>query len=42
VFREPKLPMTRNKLIAGVTTMAKRDITPTDAPIHALMPISPL
>jgi hypothetical protein len=42
VFRGPKLPKTHNKLIIGTTTVMKRDITSTDAPIHALMPISPL
>jgi hypothetical protein len=42
VFRGPKLPKTHSKLIVGATTVVKRDITPTDAPIHALMPISPL
>jgi hypothetical protein len=40
VFRGPKLPMTRSKLIVGATTMVKRDIMPTDAPIHALVSIS--
>jgi hypothetical protein len=38
VFRGPKLPKTRNKLIVGATIVVKRDITPIDAPIHALMP----
>jgi hypothetical protein len=42
VFRGPKLPKTRSKLFVGATTMVKRDITPTEAPIHALMLISPL
>jgi hypothetical protein len=42
VFREPKLPKTRSKLIVGATTMVKKDITPTDAPIHTLVPISSL
>jgi hypothetical protein len=42
VFRGPKLPKTCNKLIVGATTVVKRDITPTDAPIHALVLISPL
>jgi hypothetical protein len=42
VFRGPKLPKTRNKLIIGATTVVKRDVTPADAPIHALVPISPL
>jgi hypothetical protein len=32
VFREPKLPKTRNKLIVGAITMVNRDITPIDAP----------
>jgi hypothetical protein len=40
VFRGPKLPKTHNKLIVSATTMVKRDITPTDAPFHALVPIS--
>jgi hypothetical protein len=40
VFRGPKLPKTRNKLIIGATTVVKRDITPTDAPIRMLVPIS--
>jgi hypothetical protein len=35
VFRGPKLPKTRYKLIVGATTVERRDITPTDAPIHA-------
>jgi hypothetical protein len=42
VFRGPKLPKTRDKLIVGATTMVKRDIMPTDAPMRALMLISPL
>jgi hypothetical protein len=42
VFREPKLPKTRSKLIVDATTVVKRDITPTDALIRALVPISPL
>jgi hypothetical protein len=42
VFRGPKLPKTNSKLIIGATTMVKRDIMPTDAPIHALMLICPL
>jgi hypothetical protein len=42
MFRGPKLPKTRCKLIVGATTVVKRDITPTDALIHALMLISPL
>jgi hypothetical protein len=29
-------------LIVGATIMVKGDITPTDAPIHALVLISPL
>jgi hypothetical protein len=32
----------RNKPIVGAITVVKRDITSTDAPIHALMIISPL
>jgi hypothetical protein len=42
VFRGPKLPRTHSKLIIGATTVVKKDITLTDAPIHALVPISPL
>jgi hypothetical protein len=42
VFRELKLPKTRSKLIIGATIVEKRDITPTDAPIHALVPFNPL
>ena len=42
MFREPKLPKTRSKLIIGATIVMKRDIMPIDAPIHALVPISPL
>jgi hypothetical protein len=42
VFRGPKLPKTRSKLIVGATTVVKFNIMPTDAPIYALMPISPL
>jgi hypothetical protein len=37
VFKGSKLPKTCSKLIIGATTVVKRDITPTDAPIHALM-----
>jgi hypothetical protein len=40
VFRESKLPKTRNKLIVGVITVVNRDITPIDAPIHGLVSIS--
>jgi hypothetical protein len=40
VFREPKIPKTRNKLIVGAIIVVNRDITPIDAPIHALMSIS--
>jgi hypothetical protein len=40
VFRGPKLPKTRSKLIVGATIVVKRDITPTEAPIRALVPIS--
>jgi hypothetical protein len=36
------LPKTRNKLIIGTTTVVKRAITSTDAPIHALVSISSL
>jgi hypothetical protein len=42
VFRGPKLPKTHSKLIVGATIVVKRDIMPTDAPIRALVPISPL
>jgi hypothetical protein len=42
VFRGPKLPKTHSKLIVGGTTVVKKDIMPTDAPIHALVSISPL
>jgi hypothetical protein len=40
VFRGPKLPKAHIKLIVGATTMVKREITPTDAPIdtHANQP----
>jgi hypothetical protein len=37
VFGGPKLHKTRCKLIIGATTVEKRDIMPTDAPIHALV-----
>jgi hypothetical protein len=40
VFREPKLPKTRNKLTVGAITVVNRDITPINAPIHALVSIS--
>jgi hypothetical protein len=39
VFREPKLPKTRNKLTVSAITMVNRDIMPIDAPIHTLMSI---
>jgi hypothetical protein len=42
VFRGPKLPKTHRMRIVGATIVVKRDITPTDAPIHAPMLISPL
>jgi hypothetical protein len=42
VFGGPKLPKTHSKLIVGATIVVKMDITPTDAPIHALVSISPL
>jgi hypothetical protein len=42
MFRGPKLPKTYRKLIVGASTVVKRDITPIDAPIHALVPIRPL
>jgi hypothetical protein len=37
VFIGPKLPKTRYKLIVGATTVERRDIIPTDAPIRALV-----
>jgi hypothetical protein len=40
VFRGPKLPKARYKLIVGATTVVKRDITPTDNPIYTLVLIS--
>jgi hypothetical protein len=40
VFREPKLPKARNRLIIGAITVVNRNITPIDAPIHALVSIS--
>jgi hypothetical protein len=40
VFRESKLPKTRNKLVVGVITVVNRDIMPMDAPIRGLMSIS--
>jgi hypothetical protein len=42
MFKGPKLPKTCYKLIVDAITVVKRDIKPTDAPIHALMLISPL
>jgi hypothetical protein len=39
VFIGPKLPKTRYKLIVGATTVEKRGIMPTDAPIRAPVPI---
>jgi hypothetical protein len=42
VFRGPKLTKIDRKLIIGATTMVKRDIMPTGAPIHALVLINPL
>jgi hypothetical protein len=42
MLKGPKLPMTHHKLIVGASTMAKRDIMPTHALIHALVLISPL
>jgi hypothetical protein len=39
VFRGPKLPKTHCKLIVGSTTVERRDITPTNAPIRAPVPI---
>jgi hypothetical protein len=41
VFRGPRLPKTCSKLIVGAIVVVNRDITPTDAPIRALVPISP-
>jgi hypothetical protein len=40
VFREPKLPKTRNKLIVAAITVVNRDIMPIDAPMHTLVSIS--
>jgi hypothetical protein len=40
VFKEPKLPKTRNKLIVGAITVVSRDITLIDAPIYALVSVS--
>jgi hypothetical protein len=40
LFRGPKLPKARSKLVVGATTVVKRDIMPIDAPIHTLVPIS--
>jgi hypothetical protein len=40
VFREPKLPTTRNKLTVGAIAVVNRDITPIDALICALVSIS--
>jgi hypothetical protein len=37
VFRGPKLPTTRSKLIVGAIVVVNRDIMPTDAPIRALI-----
>jgi hypothetical protein len=42
MFRGPKLPKTCCKLIVGASTVVKRDIIPTDAPIRALVLINPL
>jgi hypothetical protein len=42
MFRGPKLPKTCRKLIVGASTVVKMDIMPTDAPIRALVLISPL
>jgi hypothetical protein len=42
VFREPKIPKTCNKLIVGAIILVNRDITPINAPIHALVSISTL
>jgi hypothetical protein len=42
VFRGPKLPKTHSKLIVGAAIVVKRDIMLTDAPIRALVLISPL
>jgi hypothetical protein len=40
VFRRPKLPKTHSKMIVGATIVVKRDISSTEAPIHALVLIS--
>jgi hypothetical protein len=40
VFRGPKLPKTHNKLTVGAIAVMNIDITPIDAPIHALMSVS--
>jgi hypothetical protein len=40
VFREHKLPKTRNKLTVGAINVVNRDITPIDAPIYTLVSIS--
>jgi hypothetical protein len=42
VFREPKLPKTRNKLTVSAIAVVNRDITLIDAPIRALMSVSQL
>jgi hypothetical protein len=40
MFRGPKEHKTCRKLIGGASTMVKRDIMPTDAPIRSLVLIS--
>jgi hypothetical protein len=40
VFRGPKLPKAHNKLTVDAIAVVNRDITPIDAPIHALVSIS--
>jgi hypothetical protein len=40
VLKEPKLPKTHKKLTVGAITVVNRDITPIDAPFHALVSIS--
>jgi hypothetical protein len=42
MFKGPKQPETYCKLIVGASTMVKRDIMPTNAPIHALVLIRQL
>jgi hypothetical protein len=42
MFKGPKLPKTCRKLNIGASIVVKRDIMPTDAPIHALVLTIPL